>query len=890
MPRDTYDLSPNKVEMFKSQSGDLSLIDAVKELVDNAIDNWTRATNRNTPATIRINVDGGTTYVWDDTGGVPSDEVQALFAPGESREEPPEWSIGGYALGAKKAISRLGGLGEGTFDIAHIKSRAVGAETAYGYNIDRPWFEKDDWNVERRTFDSLDEGCTEIVVGATESLWQEESVSELKQELSKTYVKFLSGKAEGQSAEISIIVNDEEIDPLEAIEWTYLPIDDLYPRRYTDIKIEADYLSTPIQMELEVGLMLDEDPSEAGTDIFFQDRLVVGNSTAEEGGFGAEENSIGRFTAENERLKVKLELVTEGDASDLPWDTQKKNIDRTSRISSEMYAEVKKLVRPYFKADSDLVSDAIAHPYDSASEWAANDGTVKHVDVSSTNRPERPHSSLREVTRLRKRTGYHVTRGVYVDYDDHRPEESDLFSEKEIPAYMKLVFELSDDKLQPISPEEGKEIFDDVNELRKTLRSIPNVGNSVVQSVVDSGYISLDDLRDASKYQLRGISGVGTKTAQKIKERVEPNEGIEELLEELTSQPIDDGGNPDAERIFELYELLLDLDTLPTENDLDALEVNSFPLLNENHRYSDASGLYIPDKENLAAGFRNTDAITYVEVPDCDRFDFNENELFELFERLGATYLSEAVEESIYTKGVEEVDEQDSVPRERLNDAWDSIDNEFNKTFSSIDCPVVTWVAETGVQYQIENSTFTNSTSCKYDQSEGEVYLTSDFVVDWEALAKELSEAHGGSAEHIASLLRKASGSLEDRAVDIVRQQEDDRFRKVIDVRHLEKYEGEDVRGCDILAIPYGGTDPQYIEIKARTSARTTIDLIGQEPLRAEELGRQYHLYVVVFDEKSDSVRLWRLSDPASREYTVEQAWRINQNTWQKEGEEVIIR
>lgn len=106
--------------MFKSQSGDLSLVDAVKELVDNAIDNWTRATNRNTPATIRINVDGGTTYVWDDTGGVPSDEVQALFAPGESREEPPEWSIGGYALGAKKAISRLGGLGENTFDTALI--------------------------------------------------------------------------------------------------------------------------------------------------------------------------------------------------------------------------------------------------------------------------------------------------------------------------------------------------------------------------------------------------------------------------------------------------------------------------------------------------------------------------------------------------------------------------------------------------------------------------------------------------------------------------------------------------------------------------------------------------------------------------------------------------
>lgn len=890
MSRDTYDLSPNKVEMFKSQSGDLSLIDAVKELVDNAIDNWTRATNRNAPATIRIDVDGGTTYVWDDTGGVPSDEVQALFAPGESREEPPEWSIGGYALGAKKAISRLGGLGEGTFDITHIKSRAMGSETAYGYNINRPWFEKDDWNVDRRTFDGLDEGCTEIVVGATESLWQEESVSELKQELSKTYVKYLSGKAEGQSAEISIIVNEEEINSIEEIEWTYLPIDDLYPRRYTDIKIEADYLSTPIQMELEVGLMLDKDPSEAGTDIFFQDRLVVGSSTSEEGGFGTEENSIGRFTSENERLKVRLELVTEGDASDLPWDTQKKNIDRTSRISSEMYEEIKKFVSPYLKANTDLVSDSIAHPYNSASEWAANDGTVKHVDVSTSHRPERPSSNLQEVNNLRERAGHHVTRGVYVDYDEHSPEESSLFSEEEIPAYLKLVFELSDDdELQPISPEEGEEVFTDVKELRKTLRTIPNIGNSVIQNVIGYGYLSLEDLRDTSKYQLRRINGVGTKTAQRIKERVEPNEGVKELLEELASQPTDDGGNPDTERLFDLYKMLLDLDTLPTESDLDALEVDSFPLLTEKHQYCDASDLYIPDKEELAAGFRSTNAITFVEIPDCNRSDFNEDELLELFERFGATYLSEAVEESIYTKGGGEVDEQDSVPRERLNDAWESIDHEFNKTFGSIDCPVVTWVTETGVQYQIENSTFTETASCKYDPNEGRLYLSSDFVVDWQALAKELSEAHGGSTEHIASLLRKATGNLEDRAVDLVRQQENERFRKVIDVRHLEKYSEQDVRGCDILAIPHGGTDPQYIEIKARTSARTTIDLIGQEPHRAEELGRQYHLYVVVFDEKSDSVRLWRLSDPASREYTVEQAWRINQNTWKK-GEEVIIR
>jgi hypothetical protein len=683
MSRETYDLSPNKVEMFKSQSGDLSLIDAVKELVDNSIDNWTRVTKRDEPATIRIDVEGSTTRVWDDTGGVPSNEIQALFAPGISRDDPPEWSIGGYALGAKKAISRLGGLGEGTFDIAHIKSRTVEAETAYGYNIDRSWFEKENWNVERQTFNSLGEGRTEIVVGATEDLWQEDSISELKQELSNTYQKFLSAEAEGQSAECNIEVNGEKVGPPEEIDWTYLPIDGLYPRRYTNIKIDADYLSTPIQMELEVGLMLNEDAQKAGTDLFFQDRLVVGNSTSEEGGFGTEENSIGRFTSKNERLKVRLELVTEGDASDLPWDTQKKNIDRTSRISSEMYAKIQKFVKPYFKANSKVVSDAIAQPYDYTSDWGANDGVVKTVDVSSTYRPDRPRSNLRRITRLRERADYHVTRGVYVDYNKNDPSENHLFNEEEVPAYMELVFELSDDELDPISPEEGKQIFEDVNDLKKTLRSIPNVGTSVIESVISSGYISLDDIREASEYQLRRINGVGMKTAQKIKDRVEPNEGIDEVLEELASQPKDEDGKPDTERVFELYEKLLDFDTLPSETGLDALNVDSVPVLNHDGEYSDASRLYIPDEEMLSSGFNNSNDITYVCIPEIARYEFDENELFELLERFGATYLSKAVEESIYSKGDEEMEEQDSVPRERLEDAWESIDREFNKTFGT---------------------------------------------------------------------------------------------------------------------------------------------------------------------------------------------------------------
>lgn len=899
MTDDTYELSPDKLEMFKSQSEDLSLIDAVKELVDNAIDNWTR-TERDKAATVCIDIDGSTTRVWDNTGGVPSDEIQALFAFGEAREEPPEWSIGGYALGAKKAISRLGGLGEGTFNLAHIKSRTLKAERAYGYNIDRDWFEKSDWDVERKTFSSLQEGCTEVIVGASERLWDDDNVLELQRELSRTYTKFLAGDAQGQSADFKIVLESEEIEPAKGVEWSYIPLDNLYPRRYTNIELDPSYLSTPIQMELEVGLMLNEDAQESGTDIYFQDRLVINSSTSEEGGFGTNETAIGRFTPKNERFKARIDLITTGDASELPWDTQKKNIDRTSRISSVMYSRVEKLAKPYFDADSDVISDAIATPYHKGSKWAANSGTVKEVDVSTANGPEHPRTNLQYVENLRRWAGYHVTKGVFIDYDAYDSETSGLINEEAVPAYRKLVFELADEDLDGVSPEEGTRIKENAKDLDEKLRSIQNISCSAVENILNSGYISVDDVREASTKELQRINKVGERTAQRIKDRVEPSEGIEEILEELSSCPTDESGNPNAERVFELYEKFLELDSLPSQNDIDAVVEDAFPILTDDSEYADASDVFIPDQREPSTGFADVDEIKFIKV-EQEQYDIQQENLYELFDRLGATRISKSVEESVFHRGSENVEEQDSTPRKRLYNAWNLIENELSNLFSSqnIERPSILWVEETGVQYCLKDTVcekydpdkekIEKSVSCKYDSDKEEMYLTPDFVVNWEALAAELAAAHSGSKEPIEALLRKDSGELEDKAVDIVRRHETGEFQKVVDVRNDDIYDGEDVRGCDVIAIPDGNGEPRFIEIKSRSSSQTPIRLIGHEPKKAEELERQYYIYVVVINEVTDSIRLWRLSNPADRDFKPEDAWRINQSTWQEEGEEVVI-
>ena len=897
MSDDTYDLSPEKLEIFKSLSEDLSLIDSLKELVDNAIDNWTRTTNRDQPATVQIDISEGNTRVWDNTGGVPSDEIQALFKQGASRSNPPEWSIGGYALGAKKAISRLGGLGEGTFDRAQIKSRPPESEIASGYLIDRSWFEKSDYNVERKKFEDLDQGCTEIVVGATEPLWDEINTSTVKTELKRTYKKFLNGEANGQSAEFNIIVEQDRIEPSSGTEWTYLPFDGLYPRRYTNITLSPNHLSAPIEMELEVGLLLESDPKEAGTDIYFQDRLVVGNSTSDEGGFGIGDRSLGQFT-NNNRLRIKLELITEGDASDLPWDTQKKNIDLGTRTSALMYEKVKEFAQPYYNANSDIVSDAIAMPYDQNSEWAANDGYIKFIDVTDGyGRPDSAKSNLRQVKKLREKAEYHVVSSKYVDYAEYKNTKGEFLDEAAVPAYQGLISEISNEDLEPISPQEGKEIIKQVRKLRKELNSIRQVSNSNIDNILEK-YTSLDDLREISEHQLKRIPQVGDKIASRIKSNIEVKEGVGEILEELVSKPVDEKGEPDTERIFELYEKLLNFDSLPSKQDIDAVTDDFFWILTEDENFSAGENVFIPDDKNLKEIFENGDEDIQFTETDIQEFNHSKESLFNLLEQFGATRLSEGVTESVFSENkLFDINRDDSeTPQERLKEAWEAIEKEISSGgLFNIECPSVVWVEETGTQYQLGDRDpirpEDEDETCKYDPDKGTVYLTPDFVVDWDKLAKELTTEHTGSKETVRNLLEKASGDLEDRAIDVILQQEHERA-DIIDVRSkkTKTKHGYDVEGCDLIAVPDDGGEPRFIEVKSRRNSQTAIRLIGKEPEVAENKKEQYWLYIVIFNDKTDSKRIFRLSDPANCEFSEEEVWRIKQSTWQNEAEEVVIR
>jgi len=156
-----YDLLPSK-EAYRAVKSDVTPVSAFKELIDNALDNWQRVSEKMDDIIIEIIHrdldDDEEILIRDNTGGVEEDDVSMLFALGQSQKEDITGSIGAYGVGAKKAIVNLGNK-------ATIRSRYLRGEKGYGFTIDEDWLtDDDDWSVDKEEYENIDQGITEILI------------------------------------------------------------------------------------------------------------------------------------------------------------------------------------------------------------------------------------------------------------------------------------------------------------------------------------------------------------------------------------------------------------------------------------------------------------------------------------------------------------------------------------------------------------------------------------------------------------------------------------------------------------------------------------------------------------------------------------------------------
>ena len=98
---------PSK-RIFYSIIADYNLNRAVCELIDNAIDQWTKK-NRGSRLNVNLRFDLSqqTVRITDDAGGVAKDGLEILVGPGLTSNKPEEPTIGLFGVGTKRAVVAL---------------------------------------------------------------------------------------------------------------------------------------------------------------------------------------------------------------------------------------------------------------------------------------------------------------------------------------------------------------------------------------------------------------------------------------------------------------------------------------------------------------------------------------------------------------------------------------------------------------------------------------------------------------------------------------------------------------------------------------------------------------------------------------------------------------
>lgn len=370
-------LTPTK-DAYAAIKADVDANAAFKELVDNALDNAQRQGRDTVTVEIAQSTDNNgdvELVIKDDSGGLKPSELSMMFALGESEKDDIEGSIGAFGIGAKKALMRLGtGF--------TVRSRHQDEATGYGYTIDPDWLEdNNEWSVPVKEVD-LEAGTTELRIHSPNLNWQKIQ-EDLATDLRETYDLFLRGEA---PVTLRLLFPNEEntstkpLKPRARGSYSYTPWDELYPRRYEGIILTPDGISSPVYMNVEIGLLVTGNENQAGIDWVCQHRIVERASRDEVSGFGEE---LPKFKlSKHKRLKGRVELFTKGDASELPWNSDKSRIHARHAVTDAARNILEKIIYRYMKAGYGEVEPAFFEPYPERSSHAANNGNIQTVSLT----------------------------------------------------------------------------------------------------------------------------------------------------------------------------------------------------------------------------------------------------------------------------------------------------------------------------------------------------------------------------------------------------------------------------------------------------------------------------------------------------------------------------
>ncbi|WP_436347063.1 ATP-binding protein [Natronorubrum sp. FCH18a] len=440
---------PSK-KTYSSIAADVTVDSALAELIDNSIDSAAILDKDPVNVTISYDNDAEEMVYSDHAGGVKPDEMGVFLGLGRSKDMRAEGrNIGAFGMGTKKALNHLAN----SFTIA---SRHEDVDQGWKYTVDDDFFAEDNetWEFEMEPAD-LDPGQTVLTLHDLTFDWHEIE-GDVRDQLEQKYQRFLSDEYD-TSATLSVDLTGEELTPPPQVQWTFSPWQDgSHPRRFTGLEFTDDQWSAPIEVEVTVGLMRQSNIEKVkpGTAFFCQDRLVEQGLTGPKGGFG--QFGMNKFNnAKDKRLRIEIDFYTEGNADDLPWNSDKSRISRMhSALSSEhgvyywlrRFADRHKKIGMYGDAPKWIFTE-----YDSESLHAANDGEIEGVnvadkqqrletgDISQPRIHNKPDKNLSLAKDLERVAIAHSELGI-------RSERIEWFKSWVVPAYEEAIYDKFTDR------------------------------------------------------------------------------------------------------------------------------------------------------------------------------------------------------------------------------------------------------------------------------------------------------------------------------------------------------------------------------------------------------------------------------------------------------------
>lgn len=311
------DGTPQK-RLFWSIITDYSLETSICELIDNAIDIWTRQ-NKSQLLLISLDFDlqNRSIKISDNAGGVSESELQVLISPGATANDPNDSVIGMFGVGSKRSVVALA-------ENIKIKTR-FGSNESFQIDIDNGWLESPAWEIPVYKIDNIETCTTIIELSSLRFELTPEARDKLMLHLSETYSQFLKNK------NLLIQFDSQPLEPIEFDNWAYPP---KFEPRYYMFEILSNS-GQQIGAEVYGGLILDRNPKTENYGVYFycNDRLIVKEDKSREVGYIKGFAGIPHPDASLARVIIKFY----GPAKLMPWNSTKSAINYGHFAFSEMH-------------------------------------------------------------------------------------------------------------------------------------------------------------------------------------------------------------------------------------------------------------------------------------------------------------------------------------------------------------------------------------------------------------------------------------------------------------------------------------------------------------------------------------------------------------------------